>query len=258
MFDAVLSRQQREQRYGAGVVIALLAYAAAIGAAVLILPQAKDASLTQDDVAVTLYTALEPAPPPPPPPGPATSNPEPSRPKPKVVKPIEKPIELPKPVVEPTPVDKTVAEPTPEPADPAPATDTAPEPPSGGGGVVGGVAGGVMGGVVGGTVGGTVGAHGTGTQVLPFGPGMTRPEQVAGTPPTYSRDALAARVEGKVLVRCVITIAGEVTNCQVIKGVPMLTEVVLASLAASRFTPVHYRGVPQAIQYLFTFNFKLP
>lgn len=38
----------------------------------------------------------------------------------------------------------------------------------------------------------------------------------------------------------------------------MLTEVVLESLRGSRFTPVSYRGRPQAIQYLFTFNFKLP
>ena len=30
------------------------------------------------------------------------------------------------------------------------------------------------------------------------------------------------------------------------------------ALRTSRFTPVHYRGKPQAIQYLFTFNFKLP
>jgi protein TonB len=257
MFDAVLSKQQNEQRYGAGVVLALLTYAAAIGAAVYLVPRDKGPTQTQDDVSVTLYTAMEPAPPPPPPPGPATSNPEPSRPKPKVVKPIEKPIEQPKPV-EPSPVDKTVAEPTPEPTDTAPASDEPAEPPSGGGGVIGGVAGGVQGGVVGGTVGGTVGGHGTGTQVLPFGPGMTRPVQIGGAPPTYTREALAARVEGKVLVRCVISIAGEVTNCQVIKGVPMLTDVVLASLRASRFTPVHYRGVPQAIQYLFTFNFKLP
>jgi periplasmic protein TonB len=251
MFDAVLSKHQREQSYGAGFVIALLTYAAAIGVAVWMVPRVQDAAKTQDDVAVTLYTALEPPPPPPPPPGPATSNPEP-RPK-KVVKPIEKPIEQPK--IEPTPVDKALAEPTPEPVEPAPSTDQASEPPSGGGGVVGGVVGGVQGGVVGGTVGGTLG--GTGTQVLPFGPGMTRPQQIAGTPPTYTREARAARVEGKVLVRCVITVAGEVTNCQVIKGVPMLTEVVLASLSTSRFTPVHYRGVPQAIQYLFTFNFKL-
>lgn len=257
MFDAVLSKHDREQRYGTGVVLALLTYAAAIGAAVFIGPRVDARKLTQDDVAVTLYTALEPAPPPPPPPGPATSNPEPARQRPKQVKPVEPKIE-PKPVVEPSPLDKVEPEPTPEPpSDPAPPSDTPPEPPSGGGGVVGGVAGGVHGGVVGGTVGGTIGGTGTGTTVLPFGPGMTRPAQIAGTPPTYTPSARAARVQGKVIVRCTITVTGEVRNCQVIKGVPMLTELVLASLQASRFTPVHYRGVPQAVNYIFPFNFKL-
>lgn len=254
MFDAVLSKQQREQRYGTGVVLALLTYAAAIGAAVWIVPKNSGPKLSEPDVAVTLYTALEPPPPPPPPPGPATSNPEPPKQRPKPVK-VEPKVE-PKPVVEPSPVDKVIPEPTPEPpSDPSPPSDAPPEPASGGGGVIGGVAGGVIGGVVGGTVGGTLG--GTGTTVLPFGPGMTRPQQISGSPPTYTREARAARVEGKVLVRCVITVTGEVRNCQVIKGVPMLTELVLASLQSSRFTPVHYRGVPQAIQYLFTFNFKL-
>jgi protein TonB len=254
MFDAVLSKQQREQRYGTGFVLALLTYAAGIGAAVFLLPRAVGPQLTQKDVAVTLYTALEPAPPPPPPPGPATSNPEPQRqrPKPKVEPKIE-----PKPVVEPSPVDTVVPEPTPEPPSEAPPSDAPPEPPSGGGGVIGGVVGGVQGGAVGGTVGGTIGGTGTGTTALPFGPGMTRPQQITGTPPTYSREARAARVEGKVIVRCLITATGEVRNCQVIKGVPMLTELVLASLQSSRFTPVHYRGVPQAVNYIFPFNFKL-
>ena len=252
MFDAVLSKQEKEQRYGTGVVLALLTYAAAIGAAVLVLPNADDKKDDKHDVAVTLYTALEPAPPPPP--GPATSNPDPpkQKPKPKVEPKIE-----PKPVVEPTPVDKVVPEPTPEPAsDPEPPSSE-PEAPSGGGGVIGGVAGGVIGGTVGGTVGGTIGGTGTGTTVMPFGPGMTPPKMVSGTPPTYTPSARAARVQGKVIVRCVVTTAGEIRNCQVIKGVPMLTELVLASLQTSRYTPVYYRGVPQAIQYLFTFNFKL-
>jgi protein TonB len=257
MFDAVLAKQEHDQSYGAGTAVALLIYAAAIGGAVLLVHNASQQKLTQQDVAVTLYTAMaQPAPPPPPPPGPASSSPEPSRPqhKPKPVKVVEpKPVET-KPV-DPTPVDKVEAAPTPEPAE-EPSTE-APEPPSGGGGVIGGVQGGVQGGTVGGTLGGAIGGTGTGTQVLPFGPGMTRPTQIAGTAPTYTREARAARVEGKVLVRCVITQLGEVQNCQVIKGVPMLTEIVLDSLRASRFTPVHYQGRPQAIQYLFTFNFKL-
>jgi protein TonB len=256
MFDAVLSKQQHDQRYGAGTVVALLIYAAALGSAVLLARNAHEQQQKQQEVAVTLYTAMaQPAPPPPPPPGPATSSTEPSRPqhKPKPVKVVEpKPVEQ-KPV-DPTPVDKVEAAPTPEPAEPA--TET-PEPASGGGGVIGGVQGGVQGGTVGGTLGGTIGGTGTGTQVLPFGPGMTRPSQIAGAPPIYTREARAARVEGKVLVRCVITLTGEVQNCQVIKGVPMLTEIVLESLRTSRFTPVSYQGRPQAIQYLFTFNFKL-
>jgi periplasmic protein TonB len=256
MFDAVLSKQQHDQRYGVGTAVALLIYAAAIGGAVLLFHSNGEAKLTQQDVAVTLYTAMaQPAPPPPPPPGPTSSSPEPSRPqhKPKPVKVVEpKPVE-PKPV-EPTPVDKVEAAPTPEPAEEA---ATEPEAPSGGGGVIGGVQGGVQGGTVGGTLGGTIGGTGTGTQVLPFGPGMMRPTQIAGATPTYTREARAARVEGKVLVRCVISITGEVQNCQVIKGVPMLTEIVLESLRSSRFTPVQYQGRPQAIQYLFTFNFKL-
>jgi len=249
MFDAVLAKQHREQRYGAGTGVAVLVYAAALAAGVVMFREKNSPAKEKDDVAVTLYTALSPPPPPPPPPGPA-SSPQPVRPKPKPtpVKVVEPKIE-PKPV-EPSPVDKVEQVPTPEPAEP-PASDA----PAGGGGVVGGVAGGVVGGTVGGVVGGTIG--GTGTQILPFGPGMTRPTQISGSPPTYNASARAARVEGKVLVRCVITVTGEVQNCQVIKGVPMLTELVLESLRTSRFTPVNYRGQPQAIQYLFTFNFKL-
>jgi periplasmic protein TonB len=257
MFDAVLRKQDREQRYGTGFVLALFAYAAAIGVAVL-LPGASRPERTQDNISVTLYTALaQPPPPPPPPPGPASGDVQssrvPVRPRPKLVVPklVEpKSVEA-KPL---EPVDDAPAEPSAEAASQPPTS----EPASGGGGVVGGVPGGVQGGVVGGTVGGVVGGQGTGTQSLPFGPGMTRPQQIGGAPPTYTREALAARVEGKVLVRCVITTAGDVQDCQVIKGVPMLTEIVLGSLRASRFTPVHYRGRPQAIQYLFTFNFKLP
>jgi periplasmic protein TonB len=87
---------------------------------------------------------------------------------------------------------------------------------------------------------------------------MTRPTQVAGSPPSYSREAIAARVEGKVMVRCIITTEGAVKDCKVIKGVPFLDAIAVDALSHSRFTPVMYRGAPAAVQYLFTFNFKLP
>jgi len=93
---------------------------------------------------------------------------------------------------------------------------------------------------------------------LPFGPGMTRPIQIGGRKPEYTRQAIAARVEGKVLARCVITSAGAVQDCQLIKGVPLLTDIVLERLRESRFEPVTYQGRPQSIRYVFTYNFELP
>jgi periplasmic protein TonB len=249
MFDAVLSNRAPPRKYLAGFGLSLVVYAAGIGAAFLLLSRAEQTEEITAAPAVTLFTALPPPPPPPPAPAgaskPATEAPKTPR-KPKIV---EQKVLEPTPVqtpVEPEPVEEEASAPSAEQP-----SDVAAE-----GGVPGGVAGGVAGGVVGGVVGGVLG--GTGTKALPFGPGMTRPQQISGTPPVYTREALAARVEGKVLVRCVLSVRGEVQDCQVIKGLPMLTDVVLASLRASRFTPVNYRGVPTPIQYLFTFNFKLP
>jgi protein TonB len=198
----------------------------------------------KQDLTVTLFTALNPAPPPAPPPPAAASQPRKSPKRTPVLKPVERVIE-----------QEVVRAPVQQPEEPTAESNSAEVQPSdapAGAGVPGGVAGGVPGGVVGGVPGGT------GTQVLPFGPGMTRPVKISGTEPTYSAQALAARVEGKVLVRCVVTVSGSLEQCQVIKGVPLLTEIVLAALRDMHFRPVEYLGHPQAIQYLFTYNFKLP
>jgi TonB family protein len=87
---------------------------------------------------------------------------------------------------------------------------------------------------------------------------MTAPVLLEGSAPQYTREAQAARVEGKVLVRCVITTQGTVSDCQVLKALPLLTDVVLESLKKSRFRPVTYQGREQAIRYLFTYDFRLP
>jgi len=61
-----------------------------------------------------------------------------------------------------------------------------------------------------------------------------------------------------VIVRCTIATNGAVKDCKMIKGVPILQEIVLCTLNQSRYTPVTYQGRPEAVQYVFTFNFKLP
>ncbi|MET0384446.1 MAG: TonB family protein [Polyangiales bacterium] len=255
MFDSVLAKSDGPQQNVAGVSLSLLVFGAIAGTVTLlsgrVVPHQKhevDVKLVTAKPQPAPAAAEPPAPPPPPPPAGSTEQR-------KTVTKKKVPTE-PKPQPEPDRIVAPVPAPTPEPANNEPASEAAEkgEP----GGVAGGVPGGVAGGVIGGKVGGVLGGTGTGTAAIPFGVGMTRPSQIAGAPPSYSREAVAARVEGKVLVRCVIATDGSVQDCKVIKGVPFLDVLTVDALRKSRFTPVMYQGRAAAVQYLFTFNFKLP
>jgi protein TonB len=128
------------------------------------------------------------------------------------------------------------------------------------GGVEGGVPGGVIGGVVGGVVGGVLGGQvgGTGTDVLPFGAGMTRPEKMSGPAPQYTREALEARVQGLMIVKCVITTEGAIERCRIIKPLPHMEQAVLDSLYAQRYKPVTFQGRPVQVDYTFNIRLSLP
>jgi hypothetical protein len=91
--------------------------------------------------------------------------------------------------------------------------------------------------------------------VLPFGVGMTRPEKLEGPPPTYTLDALAAGVEGLLMVKCVITKTGWLTRCRIIKPLPYMTDAVLMSMYQQRYKPVTFQG--RAVQIDYTFNVRL-
>lgn len=246
MFDSVLSKASAPQGNAAGLGLSVAVFGVVVVTAIGLSGRA--ATKQRHEVDLKFVTAKPPpppppaAPPPPPPPPPAAAASKPVE-----KKPTKKRIEIPN---EPKP--ELVVPPDPKPSE-APPSDT----PSSAPGVPGGVPGGVAGGVIGGTVGGVIGGK-IGSTVLPFGLGMTRPQKIAGSDPQYSREAVAARVEGKVLVRCVITTQGAVEDCKLIKGLPMLDAIALESLQKSRFTPVMFQGHPTAVQYLFTFNFKLP
>ena len=186
--------------------------------------------------------AAPPPPPPPPPPPAAVVQPE----QPKVPKKPKKPT---------APTNPEVAKTAPVDPDPAPR-----EPQPGGvpGGVEGGVEGGQVGGKIGGQIGGQVGGTGDAVPsnaVLPFGAGMERPKKLSGRDPEFSREALAAKVEGLMIVRCVIELDGRLDDCKVIKSLPFMEDAVLSALATHRYSPVMFQGRPQRVNY--TFNIKL-
>jgi periplasmic protein TonB len=98
----------------------------------------------------------------------------------------------------------------------------------------------------------------TGEDVVPIGPGMTPPRLVSGPSLAYTREALEARVEGTLIVRCVITREGETEGCRVVKGLPHLSESVRDSLEARRYTPVTFQGHPVSVFYNFNVKMQLP
>ncbi|QSQ22931.1 energy transducer TonB [Pyxidicoccus parkwayensis] len=73
---------------------------------------------------------------------------------------------------------------------------------------------------------------------------MTKPVKVDGPPVQLTPEAIATRVHGLMLVKCVITREGQMRDCRVIKGLEPMNETVVKALEASRYTPVMFQGKP--------------
>lgn len=250
MFASVLKKGDvPRSRFGAGVVISIAVHVALV-ALVIWFSNHKPA---EEDVEpeVKFFAAAPPPPPPPPPPGGGAQQ------QPKTEKKVEKKTPKKDVIVQPKeiPVEK------PPEAEPQKEEPAAPEPGGVQGGVEGGVEGGVVGGVIGGTVGGVIGGTigGTGTDVVPFGEGMTKPECDKGELQrrAYSREALEARVEGKLILKCQFMADGSVKNCRVIKPLPHLGEQILKLLSEAQCKPGTYQGKPISIDMTIPFDFKL-
>jgi serine/threonine-protein kinase len=97
-----------------------------------------------------------------------------------------------------------------------------------------------------------------GNRPLPYGEGMSRPEQLEGKEIVYTREALAARVQGSMLVKCTITREGRVQNCRVLKQVPHMEQSVLEALQSRTYKPILYKGQPVAVDYVFNIKLNLP
>ena len=98
----------------------------------------------------------------------------------------------------------------------------------------------------------------TGDAPMPFQDGMARPVELQGKDIVYTREALAARVEGTMMVKCVITKEGTVENCRVIKGLPHMNEATVQALRSRTYKPITFQGKPVAVDYLFNIRLVAP
>jgi len=53
-----------------------------------------------------------------------------------------------------------------------------------------------------------------------------------------------------VEARCVVTVAGKLEHCRLLKSLPHMDQAVLDSLASRRYKPATYRGSPVAVDYV--------
>ena len=258
MFDAVLTGGNAPQRrLGSGLVFTVAAYVV-FGLAVYLVPRHRADTKVDREVKFIAPQGMPPPPPPPPPPpaGGATKPKTEQQKKPTPVKKTDTLVET---------KDKKEDEPE-KPKEPEKKDDTAGQ--AGGveggvdggvaGGTVGGVVGGVIGGVLGGTLGGTLGSQTPTNTTLSFGEGMTPPVMQSGGQPVYPREALEAKVEGKVIAKCTITEDGHLVDCRIIKGLPFMDGPVLSSLASRKYSPVMFQGRAVRVYYTFPFTFKMP
>ena len=89
-----------------------------------------------------------------------------------------------------------------------------------------------------------------GGQVLP-------PRKVRSRPPGYPPLAIAAHVEGTVVIEAIISTTGAVQQARVITSVPLLDEAAIAAVREWVFTPTLLNGMPVPVIMTVTVNFTL-
>ena len=74
--------------------------------------------------------------------------------------------------------------------------------------------------------------------LVPLEQVSVRPRMInGGQPPRYTRDAVAAKIEGTSVARCRVTVTGSLTDCHITKSVPMLDDAVMQSLTTRQYEP---------------------
>jgi periplasmic protein TonB len=230
----------RRRRGPVGTAASVLVHTALV-ATVVAVPLLMDAPLPEHaagGVRAFFAAPLELTPPPPPPPPPA-------------------PAARPTAEVQTPPIERTdgIVAPIETPAQILPEAGI-------GFGLEGGVAGGVQGGVPGGVVGGVIGGLPEAPPAPPIKPvrvggQIHEPKKLKAVPPVYPEAAVVSRIDGVVILECLISPQGRVTEVKVLRGVPLLEEAAVDAVRQWVYTPTLMDGVPVPIIMTVTVRFDL-
>ena len=75
--------------------------------------------------------------------------------------------------------------------------------------------------------------------------------------PAYPPEALAARIQGVVILEAIIDDQGNIANAKVLRSIPLLDSAALTALSQWQFTPTLLNGTPVGVIMTVTVNFTL-
>jgi len=126
----------------------------------------------------------------------------------------------------------------------------------GAGGEAGGVPGGVPGGIVGGVVG-SVAVPPAPMVPVRVGGEIKEPKKIRHVNPIYPELAVAARVHGNVVLECLVSPQGAVTDVKLLRGIPLLNASAMDAVRQWAYTPTLKDGVPVPVLLTVTVTFQL-
>ncbi len=89
------------------------------------------------------------------------------------------------------------------------------------------------------------------------GGNIREPRKVRHVNPVYPEIAKQARVQGLVILECVITAEGNVGQVTVLRGIPLLDQAAVEAVRQWRYTPTLLEGRPVPVIMTVTVNFRL-
>lgn len=97
------------------------------------------------------------------------------------------------------------------------------------------------------------------TVVTPVRPGgkVKYPEKIRDVRPVYPQIAIAAKVEGTVIIEAVIGVDGRVKDARVLRSIPLLDRAALDAVNQWLFSPTLLNEVPVPVIITVTVAFKL-
>ncbi len=92
---------------------------------------------------------------------------------------------------------------------------------------------------------------------LPVSSGVVQGNLMSQVKPQYPHTAIAARVQGQVVLVAIISKQGTIENLQTVSGHPLLVPAAIEAVRLWRYRPYLLNGVPVEVETQITVNFSL-